>query len=136
VWHVQRHPYDDDRTTPTVYLDFHAAFVSLAVLPFSFVGTPTDREPNVAPRRARAGRAVDVEIHLSWNGVVRMTLKQTRGRSPDHAAGHRDTTFSQALNAEQQRLGRRLTGAEVNEIRLRIVEKLTFKGLIADTTNR
>ena len=64
--------------------------------------------------------------------VFKMTLHQTRRGRPDHAPGHRDTAFSRALDAEKQRLGRRLTGAEVNEIRFRVVEKLVFKGLIED----
>ena len=63
-----------------------------------------------------------------------MTPQQTRGRRPDH--DYRDTAFSRALNAEKQRLGRRLTGAEVNEIRCRVVEKLAFKGVNADTKHQ
>jgi hypothetical protein len=66
--------------------------------------------------------------------VLKMTPQQTRGRRPDH--GPRDTAFSRALNAEKQRLGRPLTGAEVNEIRCRVVEKLAFKGVNADTKHQ
>jgi len=65
---------------------------------------------------------------------LKMTPQQTRGRRSDH--DHKDTTFSRALNAEKQRLGRRLTGAEVNEIRCRVVEKLAFKGVNADTKHQ
>ena len=59
-----------------------------------------------------------------------MIPQQTRGGRPEH--GLRDTAFSRALAAEKQRLGRRLTGAEVNEVRCRVVEKLAFRGLIVD----
>ena len=66
--------------------------------------------------------------------MVKMIPQQTRGGPLDR--GHRDTAFSRALNAEKQRLGRRLTGAEVNEIRCRVVEKLAFKGVNADTKHQ
>ena len=61
---------------------------------------------------------------------LKMTPQQTRGRRSDHDP--RDTAFSRALAAEKQRLGRPLTGAEVNEVRCRVVEKLAFRGLIVD----
>jgi hypothetical protein len=63
-----------------------------------------------------------------------MIPQQARGGPLER--GHRDTAFSWALNAEKQRLGRRLTGAEVNEIRFRVVEKLAFKGVNADTKHQ
>ena len=72
------------------------------------------------------------EDSLFIDEVLQMTPHQTRGGRPGHAPCHRDTAFSRALDAEKQRLGRRLTGAEVNEIRFRVVEKLVFKGLSED----
>ena len=71
---------------------------------------------------------------LSWDGVVKMIPQQTRGAPLDR--GPRATAFSRALAAERQRLGRPLTGAEVNEIRCRVVETLAFKGINADTKHR
>lgn len=61
-----------------------------------------------------------------------MTPRQTRSGRRGDAVGHRATAFAQALAAEKQRRGRALTGAEVNEIRLRVVETLGFKGVSAD----